>query len=124
VSVRSTVLPAAGAVPASDLAAASGVLATDERAAAVLLDAVARGRGRGPFVAVGATADEAAALRSGDVDALVTARPAELGARVVHLAVVARALNPRLVPRTVRLDPVTLTRANVDTKAGREATYP
>jgi ABC-type sugar transport system substrate-binding protein len=124
--VRAVEVPAAttGAEPAPGLDGAGGVLATDERAAEVLIDAVTRRTWRGLLVAVGATADETAALRRGVVGALVAPRPAELGARAVRFAVVAAAHNPRLVPRTVGLDVVTLTRSNLDAATGRRAAYP
>jgi ABC-type sugar transport system substrate-binding protein len=124
-AVRPVVLPmsSTGAALGPELPGAGGVLATDERAAALLIDAVAGRAPRRPFVAVGASSGEVAGLRRGDVDVLVAPRPAQLGARAVHFTVVAAALNPRLVPRTVSLDAVTLTRANVDA-AGRQATYP
>jgi ABC-type sugar transport system substrate-binding protein len=126
VVVRSATLAAGtlGANPAAEFAGAGGVLATDERAAAAAIAAVAKGSLRARCVAVGATGNEIAALRHGDVAALVVPQPAELGARAVHLAVVARPLNPRLVPRSVRLDPMDITRANLDTAAVRRETYP
>jgi ABC-type sugar transport system substrate-binding protein len=75
-------------------------------------------------VAVGASAGERAALRSGKVTVLVAPRPAELGRRAVEFAAASAARQPERMPRTVQLDDVVLTRADLGTEKERQAAYP
>lgn len=105
---------------------ADGVLATDESAAEELLEPASNAswQHRVPLVALGATAQERAGLRSGTVAALVAPQPEELGRRAVLYAVAAAANQPEMMPRRVRLDVVVLTRSDLGSAKEQAVAYP
>lgn len=120
--VRHLVLAANESV---DVTGVDGILATDETAVALLgATHLAGDTPSMPVVGVGASAAEVSMLRRGAVGALLVPQARELGRLAVDYAITAAAHNPELVPRTLRLEPVTLTAQDLGTAREREWAYP